>query len=184
MLSSHRYLPFSCRLKKQLSEIESGSESSIMQSIEKNSARQQQAIRQVRLEGHSQDDMTWPLAHLFPITIHGLRSLSGLRNTANYLFLGLGHLQGKPMRNWVAFTYLFLSKGNLEVVWQGAAECLFLFQQVKGEQKSPQPLRIKVNLGSLFPSLCPPSTSEMSGSGDKKYFRLINCCTCQQLNHI
>ncbi|KAL9968840.1 hypothetical protein ACROYT_G020979 [Oculina patagonica] len=34
------------RLKRQLSEMESGNESSILQSIEKNSARQQQAIRQ------------------------------------------------------------------------------------------------------------------------------------------
>ena len=45
----------SCRLKRQLSEIESGGESSVMESIEKNSARQQQAIRQVRLCRNSQE---------------------------------------------------------------------------------------------------------------------------------
>lgn len=39
---------FTSRLRQQLSEMESANEPSIMETIEKNSARQQQAIRQVR----------------------------------------------------------------------------------------------------------------------------------------
>lgn len=38
------------RLKKQLSEMQSSSESAILQSIEKNSTRQQQAIQQVNVK--------------------------------------------------------------------------------------------------------------------------------------
>lgn len=138
MYSFVHFIFYGLRLKKQLSEMQSTSESEILQSIEVNSTRQQQAIQQVNVKFK----MLYMISHIW----NQLLAKSLWHNCWD----GLGTSRAE-ITNVLTITANYLKFQNKTCSPISAIltkNCLTFFllklQQIKGETKSPKPLQIKV----------------------------------------